>query len=159
MRKDLISIGGDFSIEDAEGNVAYDVDRKVRFATTFVIKDREGRALVSAKEKLMALDGTIILTRDGATEATVRTVGGISNPKSFRIELADGTSIEAQGRFFVDDEYALVRDGQRFANVTQERYSLREIYKINIARGEDEPLVLAMIASITLLVPHTGDPS
>jgi LURP-one-related len=74
MRKDLISIGGDFSIEDAEGNVVYDVDRKVRFATTFSIKDREGRTLVSAKEKLMALDDTILLTREDATVATVRAI-------------------------------------------------------------------------------------
>jgi monovalent cation:H+ antiporter-2, CPA2 family len=109
----------------------------------------------------LATAGTLILsssTLENAAEVirTARTVGGITNPKSFHIELADGTAIDAQGRFYVNDEYTLVRDGQRFANVTQQEYSMREIYKINIARGEDEPLVLAMIASIALLVPHTG---
>jgi uncharacterized protein YxjI len=157
MRKRIISVGGDYNIEDLDRQLVYDVDRKVRFGTTFAIKDRDGRVLVSAKETLLALDGTIVIKREKETLATLRTVGGSRNPKKFHVELTDGSAIEAHGRFDQDDRYTLSRGGQQLVTVAQDEGTIREIYRIDIAANQDEPLLLAIVASITLMVPENGD--
>jgi uncharacterized protein YxjI len=54
MRQKMFSIGEDFTIEDAAGNPAFEVDGKVMtLRETFELKDRQGNVVAAIRGKLL----------------------------------------------------------------------------------------------------------
>ena len=166
MRKQILSVGGDYDVLDENGEVAFEVDGKVRFASTFVIKDRDGNEVAAGREKLFTLETGVHLQRAGQPLAIVRKVFVtpakllVSVEKiKFVVDVNDGVTLEAHGTFYEDD-YKLLRGTAQVATVKQLWEGMRESYEIVIAPGEDDALVLAIAAAIIKLVPapNVGEP-
>jgi uncharacterized protein YxjI len=58
-----------------------------------------------------------------------------------------GPDLEAHGDL-VDHEYELERDGEPVATVSKRWFSIRDTYGVEIARGTDEALVLAVTVCV-----------
>jgi uncharacterized protein YxjI len=148
MRQRLIAIGEDFTIEDERGEPAYTVDGKVlRIRETFVIEDMRGNEVATIREKKLALRDSMNLLRGGEIIATIRKAWFTPFRDRFAIDLKDGQAMVVQGDI-LDHEYALQRDGETVATVSKHWFAFRDTYGIEIARGEDDGLILAIAVAI-----------
>ena len=147
MRERLFDLGEDFSIEDETGRPVYLVDGQVlTLKQTFLLKDLSGRFLARIREPLIALRETVVIDREGAPTATVRrALLSLLRPR-FHVELSDG-DLEVVGDI-IGHEYTIRRDGTDVARISRRWFSLRETYGVEVAPGEDAPLILAIAVAL-----------
>jgi uncharacterized protein YxjI len=151
MRSDLLTIGDDYWIEDAEGRKAYHVDGKaMRIRDTWVLEDASGREVATIKERKLTIRDKMKIERDGKTLATVhRTVGWGDR---FKVEVEGGQDLKAHGRL-LEHEYEIERDGHKVAHVSKKWFRIRDSYGIHVEAGEDEGLILAAVVAIDAIGP------
>jgi len=150
MREKLLSIGDDYWIEDEDGNHAFRVDGKaLRIRQTFVLEDAQGNELAKIQERKLSVRDKMAIERGGDTAATVKkALVGIRD--RFSIDVEGGGDMRAKGNF-VDHEYEVDRDGDLVARVSKRWFRPRETYGVEIARGEDDALLLAVTVCIDAL--------
>jgi uncharacterized protein YxjI len=146
MRTKLLSIGDDYWIEDEDGQRAFKVDGKdLRIRDTFVIEDAAGSEVAKIKErKLTVRDSMKIELAD--REATVHKAR-LGVRERFKVDVDGGPDLEAHGNL-VDHEYEIERDGEPVGTVSKRWFSIRDTYGVEIARGTDEALVLAVTVCV-----------
>jgi uncharacterized protein YxjI len=148
MREKLFAIGDDFWVETEDGRRAYKVEGKaLRIRETFVLESPSGDELFKIQERKLRIRDTMKIERDGDTVATVKKALITPLRDRFAIELADGADLSAKGNF-VDHEYTIERDGQTVAQISKRWFRARETYGIEIAPGQNDPLLLAMTVCI-----------
>ena len=144
IKSKLVSVGRDYDVRDEKDEIVYTIDGKVRFARTFNVIDRDGRILLSAKEKLMCLDQTFLIAAPAGEITVKRTTTGSVYPMKFDIIAGDQATMHAHGDFFRDG-VTITRGSDRVANVNrQQNTAVFEIFPVSIAEGEDVPLMLAL---------------
>lgn len=148
MREKLFAIGDDFWIEDEAGEKAFKVDGKaLRVRDTLILQDPSGGELFKVQEKALRVRDTMKVERDGGTAATVKKALIHPLRDRFSIELEDGKDLEANGNI-VDHEYKIERDGDHVAEVSKRWFRVRDTYGIEIAPGENDALLLAVVVCI-----------
>jgi uncharacterized protein YxjI len=148
MREKLFAIGDDYWIEDEEGRRAYKVDGKaLRARDTFLLKDASGDDLLKAQAKVLHIRDTMKIEHDGDTVATIKKALISPLRHRFDVEVEHGDDMHVKGNI-VDHEYEIEREGHKIAEVSKRWFRVRETYGIEIAPGEDEPLILAVTACI-----------
>ncbi|HEU0053434.1 MAG TPA: LURP-one-related family protein [Longimicrobium sp.] len=148
MRQRLLSIGEDFTIEDDRGHPVYRVDGKVlRLRETFVLEDLDGKEVATIREKKLALRDSMKILRGGDTVATVTKAWLTPFRDKFKIDVEDGDDMVARGDI-LDHEYEIERDGETIARVSKKWFSITDTYGINVADGEDDGLILAIVVAI-----------
>jgi uncharacterized protein YxjI len=148
MREKLFAIGDDFWIETKDGQRAFKVNGKaLRVRETFILESPSGDELLKIQEKKLRIRDTMKIERDGDTVATVKKALITPLRDRFAIELADNGELSAKGNI-VDHEYEIKRDGQTVAEVSKRWFRVRETYGIEIAPGENDPLILAATVCI-----------
>ncbi len=152
MRERIFDIGEDFSIEDEEGRPVYQVDGQVLALTkTFLLRDLSGRELARIREPLVALRETVVIEREGLPTATVRrTLLTLLRPR-YHVECSDG-DLEVTGDI-IGREYTIWRRGMEAARISRHLFSLRETYGVEVAPGEDAPLMLAIAVALEAFRP------
>src|SRR5829696_8114275 len=125
MREKLLSIGDDFWIEDAEGERVYKVNGKaLRLRQTFVLENAAGDEVARIQERKLSI-------RD-------------------KIAIEHGADMKAHGNI-VDHEYEIERDGDTVATISKKWFRVRDAYGVDIAAGEDTPLILAITVAVDSL--------
>ena len=148
MREKLFAIGDDFWIENEAGEKAFKVDGKaLRVRDTLILQDLSGRELFKVQEKALRVRDTMKIERDGDTVATVQKALIHPLRDRFSIEVEGGKDLEAKGNI-VDHEYKIERDGDHVAEVSKRWFRVRDTYGIEIASGENEALLLAVVVCI-----------
>jgi uncharacterized protein YxjI len=148
MREKLFAIGEDFWIQNEAGERAFKVDGKaLRARDTFILKDASGDDLFKAQKKALHVRDTMKVERNGDTVATIKKALITPLRDRFDIEVEGGSDLEAKGNI-TDHEYKIERDGDRIAEVSKRWFRVRETYGIEIAPGENDALILAMVACI-----------
>jgi uncharacterized protein YxjI len=148
MREKLFAIGDDYWIENDEGQRAFKVDGKaLRIRDTFVLEDASGDELFSIQEKKLHIRDTMEIERGGRSVATVKKALITPLRDRFSIEVDGGPDMEAKGNI-VDHEYKIERDGHQVAEVSKRWFRIRDTYGIEIADGQDDPLILAVTVCI-----------
>jgi uncharacterized protein YxjI len=156
MRQHLISLGEDFTIEDANGRPAFKVDGKVlRIRETFEITDMQGREVATIREKKIALRDSMKILRGGETIATVKKALISPFRDRFGIDVAGGEDLGIKGDL-LDHEYEIRRDGRTVASVSKKWFALTDTYGIDIAQGEDEGLILGAVVALDEMA-HDSD--
>ena len=142
MREKVFAIGDDFWIEDGDGNKVYKVNGKaVRLRDTFILEDAHGNEVSKIQEKKLSIRDKMTIER-GETKATVRKrLVGIRD--HYIIEVEGGEDLKAHGNI-VDHEYKIERDGEKVAEVSKKWFRVRDTYGIQLAQGQDVPLILAV---------------
>jgi uncharacterized protein YxjI len=82
------------------------------------------------------------IERDGDTVATVHKALVSPLRDRFSVEVEGGEDIEVKGNI-VDHEYEFERGGNKVAQVSKRWFRVRDTYGIQIAPGQDDPLILA----------------
>ena len=89
----------------------------------------------------------------GTTKATVhKRLIGIRD--HYVIEVEGGEDLKAHGNI-VDHEYEIERDGEKIAEVSKKWFRVRDTYGVQLAQGQDVPLILA----ITVCVDEMARPA
>jgi uncharacterized protein YxjI len=146
MREKFFAIGDDFWIEDTHGNKVYKVNGKaVRLRDTFLLEDAHGNELSKVQEKKLSVrDKMTIESR--STKATVhKRLIGIRD--HYIIAVDGGEDLKAHGNI-VDHEYDIECDGEKVAEVSKKWFRARDTYGVQLAQGQDVPLILAVTVCV-----------
>ena len=146
MREKIFAIGDDFWIEDADGNRVYKVNGKaVRLRDTFVLEDARGQELATIQEKKLSVRDKMTIER-GPTKATVhKRLIGIRD--HYVVDVDGGEDLKVHGNI-VDHEYEIEQDGEKVAEVSKKWFRVRDTYGVQLAQGQDEPLILAVTVCV-----------
>ena len=157
MLQRLLSIGGDYTIEDEQGKPAFKVDGKVmKIRRTFVIEDMAGKEVVTVRQKLIALRKTMHVLRGDEEIATVRKALLTPFRQKYMVEVAGGEELEVQGEI-TDHEYDVKRGDDVVARISKRWFTIRDTYGIDIAEGEDDALLLAVAVAIDEISQQVED--
>ncbi len=148
MRQKVLAIGDDFWIEDEHGAHAFKVNGKVlRARETFILESPSGEELYKIQKKAMHVHDTMKVEREGKDVATIKKALITPFRDRFSVELDDGTELSAKGNV-VDHEFEIERDGETVAEISKRWFRVRDTYGIEVAPGQDDPLILAVTVCI-----------
>jgi uncharacterized protein YxjI len=149
MRQKLLSIGGDFWIEDEEGRRVYRVDGKaLRLRNTFHLENMQGERLCTIKKKVMHIRDTMEIEDSGGERMALVHKALISPLRErWKVEVEAGPDLEAQGNV-LDHEYESEADGRKVAEVSKRWFRVRDTYGVEIAPDQDPALLLAVTVAI-----------
>ena len=145
----IFAVARSYRVRSESGEHPFAVKGGLGFARRFSIRDRSGVLLYSAREKLLALDPTFIVTRDGAEVALVKrtTTSGAATDK-FEIQL-QSDAMTAAGRLWSDDGVDITHQGRRAGTVRRNHEPLvREEFLLHAASDLDQALFIAIAMSI-----------
>jgi uncharacterized protein YxjI len=156
MQEKLFAIGDDFWIENEAGQRAFKVNGKVmRVRDTLVLETPNGEELFSVQSKMLHIRDTMNIERSGRKVASIKKALVSPLRDRFSIDVEDGEDMEAKGNI-VDHEYKIERDGDRVAEVSRRWFRVRDTYGVEIAPGEDDALVLAVVICIDQMTQDVG---
>ena len=149
IRKQLVSLGDDFWVEDEDGEKVFHVDGKVlRLRDTFVIETPDGAELVKVHEKKLTPRKTYVIERQGQELATVSKALLTPLRDKFKVELAGGGVLQAKGDL-TDHEFQIEwENGTPMAEVSKRWFSVRDTYGVSVHDGQDAVLALAVAMCI-----------
>lgn len=157
IQKKLVAVGRDYVIEDAQGAKVWEVDGKVRFATTFAIEDAAGAVLLRCREKLMTLDPTIIVSRGSEEVARVRRTTTGSGPHVYEVEVPGAPPMKSKGGFLfgpirIEEEGAWVATLELVVGQV-----VNETFLLDIAAKRDGVLIVAVAMCLVALDGYRGE--
>ena len=148
MRQRLLSIGEDFTIEDASGSRVFEVDGKVlTIRETFELKDMSGAVVATIRGRLVSIRAKMDILRGGDVIATVTKALIAPFRDRFEVEVAGGGDLKITGSI-LDHEYAIRRDGDEVAQVSKRWFTIADTYGVDIADGEDDAMILAVAVAL-----------
>jgi uncharacterized protein YxjI len=144
IKSKVVSVGRDYDVRNEKEEIVFTIDGKVRFARTFDVLDPAGSVSCSAKEQLMKLDHTFVITGARGEVTVKRTTTGSVYPMKFDIMAGEQITMKAQGDFFRDG-VDVMRGCDRVLNVNRvQNTAFFEIFPVTIADGEDVAFMLAL---------------
>jgi len=156
MQEKLFAIGDDFWVETEGGDRAFKVNGKaLRVRDTLVLETPGGDELFTIQEKKLSVRDKMDIERDGHTVATVRKALVSPLRDRFSIDVDGGEDMEAKGNV-VDHEYKVERGGDQVAEVSRRWFRVRDTYGIEIAPGQDDALILAVVVCIDQMTHDVG---
>lgn len=148
MRQKIFALGEDFTIEDASGNAAFEVDGKVMtLRETFELKDLRGNVVAVIRGKFVSIRPKMDIFRGDELAATVSKALFTPFHDKFTVDMHGGEDLRIDGDIF-DHEYTLQRDGRDVAQISKRWFSFTDTYGIDIAAGEDDALILAIAVAL-----------
>jgi uncharacterized protein YxjI len=157
LRARLVSFGGDYWIQDQDGDHVLRVDGKVlRVRKTLDIEDMHGTKLCRLQSRVMHIRDTMAIERpDGEEMATVHKALITPLRERWKVDAADSADMEIKGNI-VDHEYDLEVDGRKVAEVSKKWFRVRDTYGVQIAPEADTLLVLAVAVALDIM-GHPGE--
>jgi uncharacterized protein YxjI len=151
MRERILSWGDDFTIRDADGRDAYQVDGKVfSIGGKLSFKDMSGNELALIDQKLLSIGTQYEIIRGGKTVAVVKKHMFTLFRARFTVDVPGPDDLEAKGNF-LDHEYTFERGSRAVARVSKKWFSFTDTYGVEIEEGEDDVLILAAAVVIDLV--------
>jgi uncharacterized protein YxjI len=149
MRQKVLSIGGDYWIEDDAGERVFRVDGKaLRVRNTIDLKDLDDNKLCRIQTRVMHLRDTMdIEGPDGKQIARVHKALITPLRDRWKVDVEDGPDLKVQGNV-VDHEYEIEVDDQKIAEVSKRWFRIRDTYGVEIHPEADPVLVLAVTIAI-----------
>ena len=148
LRRQLLALGEDFWVKNAEGQDVFKLDGKVLTLTqTFALQDVNGNELLRMKAELLTLRRTMDIERGGQVVATVRKALLNVLGQRFTVDVAGGGELEAQGDI-LNHEFQVTAQGEVVATISKQWFAAEFMYGIAIAPGQDDVLLLAIAIAI-----------
>jgi len=149
MRQRMISIGDDYVIENDRGERVFKLDGKaLRIRKTIIFEDMDGHELCKIQERMLHIkDSMEIETPDGDRLAMVKKAMITPLRERWIAKIEDGPDLHTKGNI-VDHEYTIERDGDKVAEVSKRWFRVRDTYGVEVAPGENDVLILAIVAVI-----------
>ncbi len=153
MREQLISIGGDYNVEDETGRRAYHIDGKaLRVRHTLKLQDANGHDIYEIQERMARVRDTMAITRGDQKVAEVHKAAIAPVRERLEVKVEGGRDLTVQGNL-VDHEYEIRQDGRiPVATVSKRWFRVRDTYGVEVAPGQDEALVLAITVCVDAML-------
>jgi len=157
IRQNLISIGDDFWIENAQGQRVYKVDGKVlRIRKTLLFEDAQGKKLAQIQQRLLAIRDTMAIEdANGDQIATVKKALIAPLRDRWSVDIRNGPDLDVQGNIF-DHEYEIKQGRKQIAQVSKQWFTFTDTYGVEIADGQSDILILAVAIAIDMMA-HDDD--
>jgi uncharacterized protein YxjI len=150
MKQKFFSWGADFTIQDADGNDAFIVDGAgFSLGAQLSFKDLAGNELLHIGQRLFSWSKTYEIHKGDQLVAIVEKEAFTLFSCAFTVDVPGPDDLQAQGDF-LDLEYEFLRGDRKIATVSKQWFSLSDSYGIDIADGEDHPLILASAVVIDM---------
>lgn len=151
MKQKFWSWGDDFSIRNEDGQEIFFVDgRAFSWGDKLSFHDAQGNELAFIRQKLLSWGPTYEIEVHGRLTAVVKKSLFTLFRCKFTVDVPGPDDLEAQGDF-LDHEYNFERHGDTVACVSKCWFSWTDTYGIDVARGEDDVLVLASAVVIDMV--------
>jgi uncharacterized protein YxjI len=148
LKQKLASLAGALTITDELGRPRFTVQGKLLAAgDRLSFRDLDGHELAVVEQRLRLGLPCYEIRRDGQVAATVRQTAALG--QRLQIDLPGTDGLHAAGDF-LGTEYAFTRDGRTVATATR-RWTLGDAYGVEVAAGEDDVLILALMVAIERL--------
>jgi uncharacterized protein YxjI len=148
LRRQLLAMGEDFSVQNAQGENVYRLDGKVLTLTqTFALEDASGNELARMKAEMLTLRKTMDITRGGQVVATVKKAFINILGQRFTVDIAGDGELEASGDI-LNHEFQITAGNAVVATVSKQWFASELMYGIAIAPGQDEVLMLCIAIAI-----------
>lgn len=149
IKRRILAVARSYGVQTESGDLSFVVRGRLGFARRFAIRDRSGALLYSAREKLLAIDPTFIVMRDGAEVAVVKrtTTSGAATDR-FDIQIPPD-AMTAAGKLWSEDGVTITDQGRRVAMIRRKHEPLvRETFVLHTATDLDQALFMAIAMSI-----------
>jgi uncharacterized protein YxjI len=148
LRRQLLALGEDFWIQNAQGENVYRLDGKVLALTqTFVLEDVGGNELARMQAEMFTLRRTMDVERGGQVVATVRKAFINVLGQSFSVDIAGAGELQASGDI-LNHEFQITAGDAVVATISKQWFAADFMYGIAIAPGQDEVLMLCVAIAI-----------
>lgn len=151
MRQQLFAIGDDFYIENEHRQRIFRVDGKaLRLRKTLLFEDMRGQELLKIQEKELRVRDTMEI--EGRNGVAARVHSALISPlrDRYKIDIPGGDDMSAHGNI-LDHEYVIEQHGQKLAEISKKWFRIRDTYGVEIARGQDDILLLAITVVIDMM--------
>jgi uncharacterized protein YxjI len=148
LRRQLLAIGEDFWVSNAQGENVFKLDGKVLTLTqTFALEDVNGNELARMKTEMLTLRKTMDIERGGQVVATVKKAFINVLGQSFTVNIAGGGELHAHGDI-LNHEFQITYGDQVVATISRQWFVGDYVYGIAIAPGQDDVLLLCIAIAI-----------
>src|SRR5262249_55732500 len=151
IREKFLRLGEDSDITDEAGQPVFHVDGKVfTLHHTLVMRDVAGSEVARVRQHLLSLTPTFEITQAGQELAEVRKKLFTPFVDRYTVDIPGPDDMEVTGSLF-EHAYTISRGGDIVATVSKAWISLTETYGVDIAQGENEVLLLAVVLTLDLV--------
>ena len=157
MRQRMVSIGDDFWIENEHGRKVFKVDGKaIRVRGTLIFEDPRGQELLKIQARIARVRDTMnIEDAGGSTAAVVHNALITPLRDRWQVDLPGrGEDMIVQGNI-LNHEYHIDLGRRQVAEVSKKWFRLRDSYGVQVAPGQNVPLLLAITVVIDMMA-HEG---
>jgi uncharacterized protein YxjI len=156
MVQRMVAIGGDFFIQNDRGVRAFHVDGKARrVRQKLIFRDMQGNELCKIQERMLWVkDSMEIEGPRGERLAMVKQAIVTPLRERFTVSVAGGPDMDASGNI-LDHGYTIEQGGRSVATVSKRWFRSRDSYGVEIAPGQNDVLILAIVTCIDQLT-HPG---
>lgn len=149
LKEKLMSISGDYWIEDEHGTKRYKVDGKaLRLTKELVLEDASGAEVCTVKHRMAHLHRTIEITRGGQELGVVQAKIFKLRPK-YTVELASGEEVKVEGGLSTR-HFDIERGGQPIAHALHKWATVRDTVAIEVFDPADTELVLGVVLAVDM---------
>ena len=150
MKQRLFSWGDDFFIKDEDDRDVFFVDGQAfTFGDQLSFQDLSGNELAFIKQRVFSWGPTYEIYKGDDLYATVKKELFTFFNCRFTVDAPGPDDLEAEGDF-LDHEYVFSRDGDTVATVSKQWFTLSATYGVDIAKDEDDVLILASTVVIDM---------
>ena len=148
LRRQLLALGEDFWIQNAQGENVFKLDGKVLTLTqTFALEDVDGNEVARMRAEMLTLRRTMDIERAGQVVATVRKAFFNVLSQHFDVAVTGDGQLQAQGDI-TNHEFQVTNGGQVVATVSKQWFAAEWMYGIAVAPGQDDVLMLCIAIAI-----------
>jgi len=148
LRRQLLAIGEDFWVQNAQGENVYKLNGKVlTLAKAFALEDVNGNELARMQAEMFTLRRTMDVERGGQVVATIKKAFINILGQSFTVEIAGGGELQARGDI-LSHEFQMSAGDVVVATISKQWFAADFMYGIAIAPGQDEILLLCCAIAI-----------
>jgi uncharacterized protein YxjI len=157
IRERMFGLGEDSDITDEAGQPVLRVDGKVMsLRGRLILRDPGGREAGQVHRKLAALRPTYEIIIGGKDVAEVRKHLFTPFGERFTIDVHGAGGMEITGDL-LSHEFTIQRDGQTVATISKRWLTMTASYAVEVARGEDDVLILASVLALDLAIDAEHD--
>jgi uncharacterized protein YxjI len=143
MRERLISIGGDYNVDDEHGQRAFHIDGKaLRLRHTMKFQDPQGHDIYTIQERVVRVRESMAIDRDGQKVAEIHKALVTPLRDRLTVNIENGSDMTVQGNL-LDHEYEITQGG---------RIRIRDTYGVEVSPGQDDALILAVTCCVDAMV-------
>ena len=153
MRERLVSVGGDYNVEDDHGQRAFHIDGKaLRVRHTLKFQDAHGQDIYTIQERMLRVRDSMAVEHDGQKVAEIHKALVTPLRDRLTVNVAGAPDMTVQGNL-VDHEYEITQGGRMpIATISKRWFRVRDTYGVEAAPGQDDALILAVTVCVDAMV-------